>query len=154
MMNTRKSITLIAFLGWMLAASGTFAQRPNSSARAERAEKIQEFYKNIPNLTEDQEKKIKEMRQNHFKEMGEIREEWRAASSEAGKKEIRDMMVQKMRNHRNDIRGLLTEEQKKYFDENFPGRQNRPADRNRGGRSRPGNRGDRPQDGGRGQRQF
>ena len=100
-MNTLKSITIIAFLGWMLAASGTYAQRPNNRARAER---IQEFYKNIPNLTEDQEKKIKEMRENHFKEMGELREKWRAARSEAGKKDIRDMMVQKIKNHRNDIR--------------------------------------------------
>ena len=153
-MNTLKSITIIAFLGWMLAASGTYAQRPNNRARAERAEKIKEFYKNIPNLTEDQEKKVKEMRKNHFKEMGKLREEWRASRSETGKKEIRDMMGQKMRNHRNDIRGLLTKEQKKYFDKNFPGRQNRPAGRNRDGRRRPGNRGDRPLDGGRGQRQF
>ena len=51
-MKTKKSIVLMALIGFMLIAGQSFAQRSN------RINRPYNRYQNIPNLTEDQKQQI------------------------------------------------------------------------------------------------
>ena len=119
-MKTYKSIALAALVGLMLIAGQSFAQRSSRSNR------VYTRYQNIPNLTEDQKQQINEMRSAHLKEIAELRSERRSTAIRADKKEIRNSMLQKQETHKNQIRALLNEEQKTYFDKN-QNRSNRQA---------------------------
>lgn len=119
-MKTYKSIALAALVGLMLIAGQSFAQRSSRSNR------VYTRYQNIPNLTEDQKQQINEMRSAHLKEIAELRSERRSTATRADKKEIRNSMLQKQETHKNQIRALLNEDQKTYFDKN-QNRSNRQA---------------------------
>ncbi len=91
-------------------------------------------FKNIPNLTADQQKQIEQLRLEHQKAMLPLRTKLREAQlemrslqlKEADQKaidkqiekigQIKIEIAKKKNAHRNEIRNLLTDEQKKFFD--------------------------------------
>ncbi len=135
-MKTQRIKTLSAFLIalLMLTASNLYAQKGRGYA------KNRDFNKNqvcerIPDLTEEQEAKIKELRVDHLKEMKSFRNqmnELRArkrtfmTSDNADLKEInsvidqmteiQNQMMKATAKHRQEIRNLLTDEQRIFFD--------------------------------------
>jgi hypothetical protein len=64
--------------------------------------------RSIPDLTDKQKKEIADLRQKHMDEMTKFREETQAKMNE-----MRDSF-------RKEIKNLLTDDQKKYFDDNQP----------------------------------
>jgi len=97
-MKTKKSIVLMALIGFMLIAGQSFAQRSN------RINRPYNRYQNIPNLTEDQKQQIIEMRNAHMDKIAELRKERRSTAARAEKNEIRGKMLQKQQEHKNQIR--------------------------------------------------
>lgn len=113
---------------------------------------------NIPNLTEDQEDKIEDLRVEHMRNMMDYRNELAAKKVELRKLEtaekadmkaiesvideisvIKAKMMKEHASHRQDIRKILTEKQRVYFDAHAGGAHG-PM---RGGKAGPG--GKRPQ---------
>jgi len=115
-MKTQKSIVLIALTGIMLIAGQSFAQRGNRGTRP------YDCYQNIPNLNEEQKQQITELRNAHLEEIAELRSERRSTAARAEKNEIRGKMLQQQQEHKNEIRALLNEDQKAYFDRNYKSR--------------------------------
>lgn len=135
-MKTQRIKTLSAFVIalLMITAPNLYAQKGRSYA------KNKEFNKNqvcerIPDLTEEQEAKIKELRVDHLKEMKPFRNqmnELRArkqtlmTTDNASLKEInsvidqmtevKNKMMKATAKHRQEIRNLLTDEQRIFFD--------------------------------------
>lgn len=137
-MKTLKSITWVAFIGIMLMATQSFAQRGNRTNRANNC------CQNIPGLTEEQNQQIQELRTAHLNEMAELRQERRSTADWDQKDEVRDQMLQKQEEHKNEVRALLNDDQKAYFDANYQKWGNRDGNRkgNRGkGAGGKGNRG-------------
>ena len=96
----------------------------------------QNCYQMIPDLTEEQEEQIEDLRTDHWKAMSEHRSDMRTLSAEyqdlmAGddrnpKKaeskideitDLKNKMMKERQNHREEIRNLLNDEQKTYFDQ-------------------------------------
>jgi len=139
-MKTFRSIAIIALTGLMLMATQSHAQRGN---RGNRMNRNNTCYQNIPNLTEQQSQQIQEWRTAHLNKMAELRQERRSTSDPDQKSAIRDQMLQKQESHKNQVRALLNDEQKSWFDANYQKYQQNRSGRgngNRGSRGR-GNRG-------------
>jgi hypothetical protein len=134
-MNALKKTILTVLLGTILMATQSFSQRGNRS-----------YYnnndcQNIPNLTEEQQKEIQELRTGHLKEMQQLRAKRRSTYNMDEKNQIRNQMLEKQSNHRKDIRSLLSEEQKTFFDANCQNRSGKNMQSNRSGRSGKGRAG-------------
>lgn len=139
-MKTLKSIAIIAIAGLMLMATQSYAQRGNRGNRMNRAATC---YQDIPNLTENQSQQIQELRTTHLNTMAELRQERRSTTDWDQKSAVREQMLQKQESHKNQVRALLNDEQKSWFDANYQKYQNNRAGRgngNCGSRGR-GNRG-------------
>jgi hypothetical protein len=70
----------------------------------------------IPGLTEDQKTQITNLESEHQKAMAELRTERRSTFDAAEKNAIRIKMLERVQNHRNEVRNLLTDEQQKQYD--------------------------------------
>jgi len=138
-MKTLKSITIIAITGLMLMATQSYAQRGNRGNRMNRANTC---YQNIPDLSEQQSQEIQELRSTHLNTMAELRQERRSTTDRDQKSAIREKMLQKQESHKNQVRALLNEEQKSWFDTNYQKYQNNRAGRGNGNRGS-GGRGNR-----------
>ena len=81
-------------------------------------------YNNIPTLTEQQKTKIADLNKKHFDEMDVLRDKKRNSSTVAEKDEISKQMADKCSKHRDEVRNLLDENQKQYFDKKYSGKGN------------------------------
>jgi Spy/CpxP family protein refolding chaperone len=146
--------TLLVSLLLVLIASPGFAQRGQGRygmGMNERPGRNQQFFQMIPDLSEEQESKIETLRVDHMKEMmskrntlNEKRAKLRTLQTqdkpdmqainslieEMG--DVRTEMQKKRASHHQEIRSLLTEEQKVYFDNHLMRRgkrgfRNRPS---------------------------
>lgn len=70
----------------------------------------------IPGLTEEQSAKITELNVKHQEAMTDLRYERRSTVDLIEKNEIRGEMLKKVKAHREEVKGLLTEEQQKQYD--------------------------------------
>ncbi len=139
-MKRTKSITAILLTGIMMVATiSSFAQRGRGQDRPMLMKKNmqmhQNCFQNIPDLTEEQEAKIEEIRVSHMKEMQEYynklnekraklrtlqtkdnpdMDEINSVIEETG--EIRTEKHKARAKHHQEVRSLLNEEQKVYFD--------------------------------------
>lgn len=134
-MKTMKKTTVLVLAILMIASTNIFAQRGrNFDDRGQGFGRF-DFCERIPDLTEDQEQKIEALRVVHLKEMTSFRnqmDELRAkkrtliTSDNSNMNEINSVIDQmtdvhnKMMKasaiHRQDVRNLLTDDQKVYFD--------------------------------------
>ncbi len=130
-----KKVTILAIVALMLAGTNVFAQRgrnnPGQGMRLNQSETCQM----IPDITEDQQNKIEALRVDHLKvrnnyrnQMGELqaRKHTLMTSDNADMKEINSVidqmadvqnkMMKEGAKHQQEVRNLLTDEQKVYFD--------------------------------------
>lgn len=70
----------------------------------------------IPGLTEEQQSRIGELTVNHQKAMAELAIKQRSTFDFTERAEIQGAMLQKLTAHRDELRNLLNDEQKKQFD--------------------------------------
>jgi hypothetical protein len=92
----------------------------------------------IPDITEDQKAKITEMEINHRKAMAELRVKQLSTDDVSERIEIGGKMAKKGLTHRDEIRNLLSEEQKEKLDLLLQGRFYRGMGYGRGFRGRGG----------------
>lgn len=130
---TKFSIILIALL--MIAGLDSFAQRGRGMTERRVDQGTTFVCQYIPNLTEDQQEQLSELRTEHLKEMQEYRNKInenraryrtlvtqepadRGAINEKIDEytELKNQMMKLQAAHRQQIREQLTEEQKVYFD--------------------------------------
>ena len=124
-------LTLALLVGMTTAA---IAQGPGYNKNA-KSEDGQRFCKNIPNLTTDQEQKIEQLRTKQIKKMTSLKNQMKLKHAElqllqtaekvdmksanAKIDEITNIKSELMKNgaaHKQEIRKILTEEQRVYFD--------------------------------------
>lgn len=136
-MNTQKmkKVTLLVAVAIMVIGTSTYAQRGRNCDSKGQGFNRAEMCERIPDLTEDQKTKIEDLRleqmkemTNHRNQMDELRAKKRTlmTSDNADMKEINSVIDQmtSLQNkrmkasakHRQEVRSLLTEEQKVYFD--------------------------------------
>jgi len=127
------SVLIIALL--IVAGTNLYAQQGRGGAPQGRNFERNDLCQMIPDLTEDQEAKIKDLRVNHLKEMNTFRNEMNElrakkhtlmTTDNTNMNEINSVidqmtsihnkMMKVSAKHRQDVRGLLTEEQKVIFD--------------------------------------
>lgn len=164
-MKTMKKIAVLAMAIMLISGTSLFAQNGRNYSRQGNVtyRNQDQVCNRIPDLTEDQQVKIEALRVNHLKERTALRNqtnELRAkkqtlmTSDNADMKEINSVIDQmtELQNkklkesaqHQQDVRNLLTDEQKVYFD-------SRPDRGHRNGKGmRSGNRGGRGQGNGQG----
>ncbi len=70
----------------------------------------------LPDLTEEQIEQITEREITHQKAMAELRVKQRSAVDLEENMEIREQMLERVQAHRDEVHGLLTEEQQKQYD--------------------------------------
>lgn len=71
----------------------------------------------IPNLTNNQVEQIEDLREEHFQAMNSLRTKYRAAISRDKKEQVRIQMAEERLEHRNNVKALLNQEQKAYYNE-------------------------------------
>ena len=71
----------------------------------------------ISDLTEDQQSQINALNEKHMGTMDELRTKRRSTANAVEKSEIRTEMLKTVEAHRNAVRGLLTEDQQKRYDQ-------------------------------------
>ncbi|MEE4197829.1 MAG: Spy/CpxP family protein refolding chaperone [Bacteroidales bacterium] len=131
-----KKITVLAVVFLMLAGTQGFAQRGrNYRSMIDRPDRNDQTCWRIPDLTADQETQIEALRVDHWREMNNYRNqmnELRArkrtlnTTDQTDIKEINSVidqmtgvhnkMMKASAKHRQEVRNLLTDEQKVYFD--------------------------------------
>jgi Spy/CpxP family protein refolding chaperone len=136
-MNTQKmkKVTVLVAAVLMIVGTNSFAQRGrNFDNRSDGFGRF-EFCERIPDLTENQEAKIKDLRLDHLKEMNnyrnqmnELRAKERTLMTTDGtnmseinavidqRTDVHNKMMKASAKHRRDVRSTLTDEQKVYFD--------------------------------------
>ena len=149
-----KKLSVLAAILLMVAGSNLYAQKGRGLAAQENRKNFDRSCYLIPDLTEDQENKIEVLRVDNLKEMNTLRNqmgELRArkhtlmSSDNSDMKEINSVidqmtdvhnkMMKTSAKHQQSVRGLLTEEQKVYFDSRPMGDHHGKGGRNaRGGR--------------------
>jgi hypothetical protein len=71
----------------------------------------------ITDLTQEQSDKIAQLNKKHQEAMTELRDERRSTTDLIEKNEIRGTMLKKVNAHREEVKGLLTDEQQKQYDQ-------------------------------------
>jgi acyl-CoA reductase-like NAD-dependent aldehyde dehydrogenase len=108
--HVKKAVNLAFLLMLITLTTQSFGQR---------GRKMNNCCQNIPNLTEEQQDQIDELRSSHLEKMAELRQERRGTTNFDEKDEIREKMLKERETHREEIRALLTEEQQAYFDKHY-----------------------------------
>lgn len=139
-MKTMKKITVLTITGiFLLMSSSAFSQkgkRPGNYNRGNHQTMYQNCERMIPNLTEEQQEQIKELRLDHMKAMQNYRNEFQEKRAnlrtlqtqdspdmnkindkieELG--ELKTEMHKESAEHRQEIRKMLNDEQKLIFDQ-------------------------------------
>ena len=104
-----------AFFALALTTTTIFAQgwRNGNSANLKQNSACLE---QISDLTNSQKDQIQELVNSHQKTMAELRENRRSTSDVTEKNEIREEMLENIGQHQNEVKNLLTENQKKQYD--------------------------------------
>lgn len=110
-----KNIAWVVF-ALMLTTTTVFAQRGRRANMVQNNQNLP-CLTQISNLSEDQEKSIQELEAGHQKKMVELREERRTTVNAVEKSEIRTEMLKNVEAHHNEVKSLLTEEQKVQYDQ-------------------------------------
>jgi Spy/CpxP family protein refolding chaperone len=144
MKKLRGKVLTAGMISLLLLASTTiFAQRGRGYMQGQRGPGSAQAECRIPDLTEDQQEQINTLRTEHWNEMDEFRTDMRILRAEmkdltsgsdydvkaADKKieeisEMKEKMMKAQLNHRDEVRSLLTDEQKVFFDKHHPGKGN------------------------------
>lgn len=103
-------MSLAVLFSWFLIGQGN-AQRGNFR-----------MTDSIPGITKEQKISIATIHETQRIEMGELRDKKRSATTWDEKDKIERQMLEKRIEHRNSIRNVLNDNQKKYFDENYANR--------------------------------
>ena len=130
-----KKVTVLAMALLMFAGSNMYAQRGRNYSNQGQDFNQNQFCQRIPDLTEEQQTKIEAIRLKHMKEMNTFRNQKNElqakkhtlmTSDNANSNEINSVidqmtnlqnkMLKTSAKHRQDVRSLLTDEQKVYFD--------------------------------------
>lgn len=131
-----KKLSVLAIALLMLAGTNLYAQRGrNYSEQGNRGLNQDRACQMIPDLTEDQEAKINALRINHLKEMTGFRNQMNELQAKkqtlmtSDNSDLKDLnatidqitnvhskMMKASAKHQQDVRGLLSDEQKVYFD--------------------------------------
>jgi len=134
-MKTMKKVAVLTMFVLLIAGTSVFAQNGRNYSKQGNGLNRNNVCQRIPDLTEDQQVKINDLRVDHLREMNALRNqtnELRArkqtlmASDNADIKEI-NAVIDQMSNlqnkrmklsakHQQEIRDELTDEQKVYFD--------------------------------------
>ena len=150
-MKTLKSTAITVLF---LVMASTMVAQPGYGRKAQNFDgerRMQEC--RIPDLTDEQEEQIRDLRTAHIEDREEVRSDMRILREEyrdltsgqdysknaAAKKideitSLKNQMMQENLEHRNEVRALLTDEQKVYFDRHRSGRSNKgygPGNNNR-----------------------
>ena len=104
------------FFALALSASTAFAQGGRQGNRNVNQQKGT-CLNYISDLTEDQQTRIKAMDEKHWETMDELQTKRRSTTNAVEKSEIRTEMLKTVEAHRNAVRGLLTEDQQKRYDQ-------------------------------------
>lgn len=136
-MNTQKTkkVTVLVAAALMIIGTNSFAQRGRNFENRGDGFRRMEFCERIPDLTNDQQAKIEDLRLDHLKEMNgyrnqmnEFRAKKRTLMAADGSNmneintvidqmtDVHNKMMKASANHRRNVRGTLTEDQKVYFD--------------------------------------
>jgi len=137
-MRHSRSITLIVLTGLLMISTVTLGQRARSmreSGRMTNKPGWNQSCQGIPNLTDQQQEQIQDLRMDHMKEMTDFRNqlnEKRARLRTLETKDdpnmdaihqvieemgaIRTNMQKNRANHRQGVRNLLSDEQQVYYD--------------------------------------
>lgn len=140
-MNTQKmkKVTVLVVVALMMIGTNSFAQRGrNFENRGDGFGRVA-YCDRIPDLTEDQQAKIEDLRLGHLKEMNayrnqmnELRAKKHTLMTTDGSSlneinsvidqmtDVHNEMMKASAKHRKNVRGTLTEDQKVYFD-SMPG---------------------------------
>ncbi|MFC2151361.1 Spy/CpxP family protein refolding chaperone [Bacteroidota bacterium] len=130
-----KKTTVLAIILLMIVGTNLYAQHGRYHSERNRDFNRNQKCERIPNLTEDQENKIEALRLDHLKEVNTFKNQMNElgakkqtlmTSDNSDLKEI-NAVIDKMTNlqnsmmklkakHHQDVRNLLTDEQKVYFD--------------------------------------
>ena len=106
------------FFALTLAATTLFAQGWRNGNRAyAQNNQITPCLTQISGLTEDQSAKISDLNEEHQEAMNELRIKRRSTVDPIEKNEIRGEMLKKVKAHREEVKGLLSEEQQKQYDQ-------------------------------------
>jgi Spy/CpxP family protein refolding chaperone len=149
MLRPRSNRTVLAIAALLLVVTSAFAQMPEM--KPERAEGEShckgrgEHMMMIPDLTEQQHEQMKSMRTEHMKEMQSLRNQMaekkarlrtlstadKVKMAEINKViedmgEMRTQMMKMREQHRQDIRKMLTDDQRIFFDTHQPMHQKGP----------------------------
>jgi hypothetical protein len=114
----------VVFFTLVLTGSTVFAQGWRGGNRQgfgrnmnQNADRVQPTCINsIQDLSEDQKNEITNLEEEHQKAMAELRTERRSTTDAIEKNEIRGEMLKKVKAHREEVRNLLTEDQKQEYD--------------------------------------
>ncbi|MCF8361322.1 MAG: hypothetical protein K9G70_01730 [Prolixibacteraceae bacterium] len=108
--------TLVLFvLTFMSATAFSFNQgRGNNSVNQRNYNMV--CLNQLPGLTDDQVTEITSLNEEHQKEILDLRTERRSTIDLAEKSAIRTKMDELVKNHRDEVRALLTDEQKEVYD--------------------------------------
>ncbi|GAB4343314.1 MAG: hypothetical protein Kow0037_31340 [Calditrichia bacterium] len=127
--------SVMATMMILLLATMAFAQPQRGWQGAQKWQQGEKFYPPVPNLTDEQKQKIDELRVPHLRKMQDLRNqvmekrarlhtlstadkpnmgEINKVIDEIGK--LRTQIMKERQAHRQQIRGLLTEEQRVIFD--------------------------------------
>lgn len=77
------------------------------------------MFDSIPGITKDQKLKIATLQATQRVEMGELMDLRKKATTWDEKDKLDRQMLEKRIEHRTAVRNVLTDDQKKYFDQNF-----------------------------------
>jgi hypothetical protein len=102
-----KLLKVVLTTAAIILATGTFAQRTNRG----------DVCQNIPNLTKEQNQKIDKQSLAHQKSMDGLRTKFYAENDAVKASEIKTQMNAEMAKHYREISGLLTTEQKIWYNQ-------------------------------------
>ncbi|KJF42946.1 Spy/CpxP family protein refolding chaperone [Draconibacterium sediminis] len=114
-MKTSKLINVAwVFFALVLTTTTVFAQRGRNANQVQNNPNLP-CLAQISDLTEEQKTSIQELEASHQKTMAELREQRRSTVNAIEKSEIRTEMLKNVEAHRNEVKSLLTEEQKAQY---------------------------------------
>jgi Spy/CpxP family protein refolding chaperone len=116
-MRTSKLIYVVwVFFALTLTTTTVFGQGRGNGNRFNQNQ-YGRCFNGILGLTEDQQTQIEKMENKHQAMMAELREKRRSTTGAIEKSEIRTEMLKKVEAHRKEVRGVLTEDQQKEYDQ-------------------------------------
>lgn len=102
------------FFALVLTATTVYSQGNRNGKRLNNGQK-NSCLEQISNLSEAQKTSIEKLNGQHQSEMAELRQERRSTADIDEKESIREEMLEKVENHRDAVKNLLTDDQQKEY---------------------------------------